>query len=126
MPRVYPRRDAPDRGEPTGSLDGAAPLHVFAQVFDTGLVPSSWEDPGRRVHAPVTPRVRHVWVQHPGGHGPDGPGLVIAWRIERQQSGLATGWSAQVAVVWALDRLSVEWVPAEKLRPVDEPPGRGR
>ncbi|SDU90364.1 hypothetical protein SAMN04488544_1725 [Microlunatus sagamiharensis] len=92
-------------------------------MFDNGQVPSSWEQPGRRVHAPVTPRVRHVWVQHPGGHGPDGPGLVIAWRIERQQSGLATGWSAQVAVVWALDRLSIEWVPAEKLRPVDEPPG---
>lgn len=47
------------------------------------------------------------------------PGLVLAWRVERQPSSLAVGWSAQVAVVWALDRLSVEWVSAEKLRPVD-------
>lgn len=46
---------------------------------------------------------------------------MIAWRIERQPSSLAVGWSAQVAVVWALDRLSVEWVSAEKLRPVQEP-----
>jgi len=44
--------------------------------------------------------------------------LVIAWRMERQPSSLAVGWSAQVAVVWAVDRLSIEWVSAEKLRPV--------
>lgn len=49
------------------------------------------------------------------------PGLVTAWRIERQPSSLAVGWSAQVAVVWTLDRLSVEWVSAEKLRPAGGP-----
>lgn len=93
-------------------------------MFDNGRVGlERRREPERAPFAPVTPKVRHVWVQHPGGHGPDGPGLVIAWRIERQQSGLATGWSAQVAVVWALDRLSIEWVPAEKLRPVEERPG---
>ena len=27
------------------------------------------------------------------------------------------GWSAQVVVVWAVDRLSIEWVGAERLRP---------
>ena len=69
----------------------------------------------------MAPRIRHVWVEHAGGHGPPGPGIVIAWRIERQPSpSLSTGWSAQVAVVWAQDRLSIEWVSAEKLRPVTE------
>ena len=77
--------------------------------------------------APEAPKIRRVWVDHPGGHGRPGPGLVIAWRMERQPSSLATGWSAQVAVVWAVDRLSIEWVGAERLRPAvelnDVPPG---
>lgn len=72
----------------------------------------------REPYAPVAPKTRHVWVEHPGGHGPPAPGLVLSWRIEKQPSSLATGWSAQVAVVWALDRLSIEWVSAERLRPV--------
>jgi len=90
-------------------------------VFDNGWV-SRWlrDDPKREPYAPVTPKVRHVWVEPPGGHGPPAPGLVMAWRIERQPSSLAVGWSAQVAVVWALDRLSIEWVSVEKLRPVHE------
>ena len=82
---------------------------------------SRWfRDDPQQVYAPQAPRVRHVWVEHPGGHGSLAPGLVIAWRVERQPSSLAMGWSAQVAVVWTLDRLSVEWVSAEKLRPVRE------
>jgi hypothetical protein len=81
---------------------------------------SRWfrNDPEREPYAPIAPKIRHVWVEHPGGHGPAAPGLVIAGRIERQPSSLASGWSAQVAVVWAQDRLSIEWVSAEKLRPV--------
>jgi hypothetical protein len=34
----------------------------------------------------------------------------ITWRMERRPSSLATGWSAQVAVVWAVDRLSIECI----------------
>jgi hypothetical protein len=103
------------------SIGGGVRAISFAYVFDNGWV-SKWlrNDPERESYAPRTPQVRHVWVDHPGGHGPPAPGLVIAWRIERQPSSLAVGWSAQVAVVWALDRLSVEWVSAEKLRPVRE------
>ena len=39
--------------------------------------------------------------------------IVVAWRIERQPSSLAVGWSVRVAVVWTFDELSVElgWLP---------------
>lgn len=87
---------------------------------------SRWfrNDPKPEPYAPATPKIRHVWVEHAGGHGPPGPGIVIAWRIERQPApSLSTGWSAQVAVVWAQDRLSIEWVSAEKLQPVRDVEG---
>lgn len=81
-------------------------------------------DPFRRAGSPhlrpEAPRIRQVWVEHPGGHGQPGSGLVIAWRMERQPSSLAAGWSAQVAVVGSVDRLSIEWVGAKRLRPAVE------
>ncbi len=64
-----------------------------------------------------------TWVEYVGapvGHGPPAPRLVIVWRIERQPSSLPVGWSAQVAVVWALNQLSIQLFGAEKLRPVHE------
>jgi hypothetical protein len=72
------------------------------------------------VYAPEVPKIRHVWVERPGGHGEAAPGLVIAWRVERQPSSLAVGWSAMIAVVRTLDQVSIEWVGAERLRPVRE------
>ena len=65
------------------------------------------DEPGP-TFAPEALRIRHVWVEHAGGHGKPGPGLVIAWRMERHPPASPPGWSAQVAVVWAVDRLSVE------------------
>lgn len=129
------RRRAGLEGKLTGSADRhrRVALELITEHHRTlvryadGM--GTWVRPGEPgpVFAPVAPRIRHVWVEHPGGHGQTGPGLVIAWRMERQPSSLAAGWSAQVAVVWAVDRLSIEWVRAERLRPAvdasDVPPG---
>ena len=96
--------------------------NAYERACDNARV-SRWfrNDPEPEPYAPITPKIRHVWVEFPGGHGQPAPGIVMAWRIERQPSpSLSTGWSAQVAVVWAQDRLSIEWVSAEKLRPVRE------
>ena len=53
-------------------------------------------------------RERSTWSAH-AGTGLNG-----------SPSSLATGWSAQVAVVRAVDRLSIEWVGGARLRPAVE------
>jgi hypothetical protein len=63
-------------------------------------------------------RARHVWVR-PDDSPTELAGLILGWR---QADG---AWEAQVAYVDPRENVSVRWLPASAVRPIEAKPRTG-